>query len=92
MQSDWQTGFCVGIRVANQGRSVVNNWRLTFDMNQATINQSWNGTFSRQGTRHTVTPPSWGQRLQPGQSVDLGFCANKQGPDYQPRNAIATAI
>ncbi|GEM_PF-3790304 len=58
------------------------------DMNQATINQSWSGTFTRQGSRHTATPPNWAQTLQPNQSIDMGFCATKQGSDYRPRNVV----
>lgn len=85
IQSDWQTGFCVSLRVSNPSRTAVSNWRLRFQMNQADINNSWNGGFSRQGSQYTVTPPEWGRVLQPSQTIDMGFCANKRGPDYLPR-------
>ncbi|WP_228035841.1 cellulase family glycosylhydrolase [Oculatella sp. LEGE 06141] len=84
LQSDWQTGFCVSVRVTNQGNTDIRNWRLRFEMNQATINQSWNGHFAQQGTQYSVTPPEWGATLQPQQTVDIGFCAEKQGEDYLP--------
>lgn len=83
IQSDWQTGFCTAIRVTNNGSSSRRNWRLKFQMNQATIRNSWNGTFTRQGSRYTVEPPEWGRVIEPNQSIDLGFCAAKRGADYR---------
>jgi endoglucanase len=63
----------------------VSNWQLAFDMNQATINQSWNGNFTHQGGRYTVVPPDWAKTIPPKQTVSLGFCASKRGPDYTPQ-------
>jgi endoglucanase len=91
IQSDWQTGFCVDVLVTNPGSQFSPNWKLTFEMAQAEINQSWNGSFDRQGSRYTVTPPGWSNPIQPYQTVNLGFCANKLGNDYYPRQvAIIT--
>jgi endoglucanase len=84
MQSDWQSGFCMNIQVTNSGNAPVRNWQLTFQMNQAAINNSWNGNFQPQGSRYVVTPLDWGRVIEPGQSRDLGFCANKLGSDYRP--------
>ena len=83
IQSDWQTGFCTAIRVTNRGSASSPNWRLKFQMNQATISNSWNGTFVRQGANYVVEPPEWGRIIAPKQSVDMGFCAAKQGADYR---------
>ncbi|HEY9649515.1 MAG TPA: cellulose binding domain-containing protein, partial [Coleofasciculaceae cyanobacterium] len=85
MQSDWQDGFCMTMQVSNPGNSPVRDWQVTFQMNQAAINNSWNGSFQPQGTRYVVTPADWGRVIEPGQSRELGFCANKLGSDYQPR-------
>ena len=85
MQSDWQSGFCMSMQVSNQGNSSIRDWQVTFQMNQAAINNSWNGNFKPQGSKYVVTPMDWGQVIEPGQSRDLGFCANKLGSDYQPR-------
>jgi endoglucanase len=91
IQSDWQTGFCGSFRIVNQGRVGINNWRLTFEMNQAEIKQSWNGRFTSQQSTYTVMPLGWSQTLQPKQTVDMGFCADKRGADYLPRNVRAIA-
>ena len=85
MQSDWQSGFCISMMVSNSGSTPVQDWQVTFQMNQASINNSWNGNFQPQGSQYVVTPLDWGKVIEPGQSRDLGFCANKLGSDYQPR-------
>ncbi|MBW4580814.1 MAG: cellulase family glycosylhydrolase [Tildeniella nuda ZEHNDER 1965/U140] len=92
VQSDWQTGFCTAIRVTNRGSASSRNWRLKFQMNQATIRNSWNGTFARQGSRYTVDPPEWGRVIEPNQSVDLGFCAAKRGADYRLKKLAVSSL
>lgn len=89
VQSDWETGFCASFQIVNPGNVPVGNWRLAFEMNQATINRSWNGSFVNQRSAYTVTPPDWARVLQPNQSMTMGFCADKQGADYLPRNVRA---
>jgi endoglucanase len=90
MQSDWQAGFCMSMQVSNSGNTPVQDWQLTFQMNQASINNSWNGNFQPQGSQYVVTPLDWGRVIEPGQSRDLGFCANKLGSDYQPRQFLVS--
>jgi endoglucanase len=85
MQSDWQSGFCMSMQVTNPSNTSVRDWQVTFQMNQAAINNSWNGNFKPQGSKYVVTPLDWGQVIEPGQSREIGFCANKLGSDYQPR-------
>ncbi|MBE9126831.1 MULTISPECIES: cellulase family glycosylhydrolase [unclassified Coleofasciculus] len=92
IRSDWQDGFCMSLQVINPSSSSVRDWQLQFQMNQATINESWNGNFKRQGSQYTGTPLDWGRVIEPGQSRELGFCANKQGSDYQPQQLSAVAI
>ena len=84
IQSNWQAGFCTSVQITNPGQQAVQNWQLKFNLKQAEIDQSWNGTFKRQGTEIIVTPPEWGRTMQPSQTIDLGFCAKKLGRDYLP--------
>ena len=78
------------MQVTNQGNTSVRNWQLTFQMEQAAINQSWNGNFRPQrqssgsSTQYAVTPLDWGRIIEPHQTRDLGFCANKLGSNYRP--------
>jgi len=92
LQSDWQTGFCVDLQVTNQGKNKVRDWQVKFQMNEAAINNSWNGNFQSQGSQYQVTPLDWGRVIEPGQSRELGFCANKLGSDYQPRQISVTQV
>jgi endoglucanase len=85
MDSDWQTGFCYRVQVTNQGAARSPDWRISFKMADAAIDNSWGGRFDRQGTAYTVEPFDWGRSLYPDQTVDLGFCATKDGSDYQPQ-------
>lgn len=92
IQSDWQNGFCVSMQVTNQGNTSIQNWQLKFQMNQAAINNSWNGSFRPQGSQYVVTPPDWGRVIQPNQTIDMGFCANKLGSDYQPKQVSVSSF
>ncbi|NEO03930.1 MAG: glycoside hydrolase, partial [Moorea sp. SIO3I7] len=90
-------GFCIGIQVINEGSTKVEDWELTFQMNQAAINNSWNGNFqprnrenSQSSKDYVVTPLDWGGLIEPGQSRHLGFCANKLGSDYKPQQMYAS--
>jgi endoglucanase len=84
IQSDWQSGFCMSFRVTNQSNASIRDWRLRFEMEDAAITQSWNGSFTHNGSAYEVIPPDWAQVIQANQSVDLGFCANKLGTNYRP--------
>ncbi len=89
IDSDWQSGFCVSFKVGNTNSSKVQDWQLTFNMEQAAINNSWNATFKQKGTEYIVTPLDWGRVIEPNQARDVGFCANKlnaSGANYQPQN------
>jgi endoglucanase len=82
--SNWQTGFCVSFKIKNYGSNKVDNWQLKFKMKQAAINNSWNANFKERNLEYTSTPLDWGRVIEPNQVRDIGFCANKQGDDYQP--------
>ncbi|NES81413.1 MAG: cellulase family glycosylhydrolase [Moorea sp. SIO2B7] len=92
LQSDWQTGFCVNLRVTNLSNTSTRDWRLKFEMNQAAINNSWNGYFTSQGSQYVVIPLDWARIIEPNQSRNLGFCANKLGSDYQPGEVSAYGL
>ncbi|MGI0490643.1 cellulase family glycosylhydrolase [Alkalinema pantanalense CENA528] len=86
-QSDWETGFCIGIQVSNPTQQSISNWALRFTMTDAAINQSWNGSFMAQGLgNYQVQPADWGKTLAARQTMDLGFCADKKGSNSQPRD------
>ena len=82
--ANWETGLCTNLKIINSGNTKVSNWQLTFHLNQARINNSWNANFQQQGaTKYIVTPLDWGRVIEAHQSRDIGFCAHKLGADYQ---------
>jgi endoglucanase len=84
--ANWETGACSNLKITNTGNTKVSNWQLRFHLNQARINNFWNANFQQQGTtQYLVTPLDWGRVIEPNQSRDIGFCANKLGSDYQVR-------
>lgn len=85
IESDWQTGFCNRFQITNRSQTAIQGWQLLFQMQQAQITQSWNGNFQRQGRQYQVSPPDWARTIQPNQTIDLGFCANKSGSNYKPQ-------
>ncbi|MBD2354584.1 cellulase family glycosylhydrolase [Tolypothrix sp. FACHB-123] len=85
--ANWETGLCTNLKIINPGNSKVSNWQLTFHLHQARINNSWNANFQQQGaTQYVVTPLDWGKVIEPNQSREIGFCAQKLGVDYQLRH------
>jgi endoglucanase len=54
IQSDWDKGFCVNLNVTNQGTASTKNWQMTFQLNQATINNAWGANYLPQGQNYLV--------------------------------------
>jgi endoglucanase len=93
VKSDWETGFCVEFRIQNTGITTINNWLFEFELDEAIITQGWNGNFVEVGKKFIVTLPNWLQILQPGQIYDqVGFCAQKLGANYMPKNILAKSL
>jgi cellulase/cellobiase CelA1 len=56
----------------------------TLNTNQSSIYNSWNANYSGGGPQYTVTPIGYNSNISPGGSQTVGFCANKQGSNWQP--------
>lgn len=82
--SNWQTGYCANVSVTNTGSETA-AWKVVLDLSQATLTNSWNGSFAPAGSHWSVTAPSWGGPLPPGQAASFGYCAAKTGPSWEPR-------
>jgi cellulase/cellobiase CelA1 len=72
--SDWGTGYCATLTVANTTASPI-TWQVVITV-RGTITNLWAGTFTQSGSAATVSGVSWNAVLQPGQSTSgVGFCA-----------------
>jgi endoglucanase len=84
IQAEWNAGFCINFRVTNHGATSIENWKLNFVLNQAKITQTWNGNFVMQGSNYEVLPVDWAKTIQPGKTIEVGYCADKLGTNYKP--------
>ena len=91
LQSNWQTGFCVSFQVTNQSSTLIDDWRVNFQMHDATINNIWNATFQKQRLHYILSPENWAKNIAPNQTRELGFCATKQGANYQPQQVSVSS-
>ena len=74
ISDDWTSGYCRNITILNSGSESL-SWTLGFDLNTS-IRNTWEGDFTKSGTRFTVTPKSWNANIAGGKSITLGFCVD----------------
>ncbi|XYI02201.1 cellulose binding domain-containing protein [Sorangium sp. So ce1128] len=85
LNADWATGYCADVTVTNGRRFGIWGWEVVINLQQSTVNSSWNANFGFSGSEMTATnTPSSGQ-LNAGASTSFGFCANKTGAAWQPQ-------
>lgn len=92
VQAEWNNGFCINFRITNKGTVATQNWKLNFAINQAKISQTWNGNYSLQGGIYNVIPVDWAKVIQPGKTVEVGYCASKLGTNYKPTDVKVILI
>jgi hypothetical protein len=78
--SNWATGYCVNIAVRNNGTRPTIAWFVTLNTNQSAMYQHWNGNYTGTSGVVSVTPMSFNNVINPGQTITSpGFCANRTG-------------
>ncbi len=86
-KSDWDTGFCTSIKIINPTDRSITNWGLQFTMPNATIDQKWNAEYPTDASgNYSVQPADWAKTIGAKQSIELGFCAKKNGKDSLPKD------
>jgi hypothetical protein len=82
----WDGAYQGTFRITNLSSATLTGWELDFDFTGTSIT-FFNGTLSKSGTRHTLTPTSWQATIGPGVSFDnLGFQASPDLPASIPSN------
>ncbi len=85
LQSDWEQGYCGVFKITNRSTQPVQNWQLDFQLINATITSSWSGTFTQSGSQILIHPQPWNTQVDPGQAIEVGFCATQTaGSRYLP--------
>lgn len=93
--SNWGSGYCANLAIENVGSETAYSWQVSFDRNDYKMTSDWSGNFDydRRNLNYTVTPESWNEFIEPGQTMtDMGFCADIDGPNYEPTNYIITTL
>lgn len=86
----WEGAYQGTFRITNLSSATLTGWELDFDFTGTSIT-FFNGTLSKNGTRHTLTPTSWQATIGPGVSFDnLGFQGSPNLPSSIPSNSILT--
>ena len=84
LSSDWPTGYCADLTIANRSGATTWSWSVVIDLAQSQMTSVWNASASTVGSRLTLLPMAYNAVLAPNASTHVGFCANKTGPRYRP--------
>lgn len=81
--SNWGSGYCVNIAVRNNGSRPTVAWLVTLNTNQSAMYQSWNGNYTGTSGVVGVSPMSFNNVINPGQTITSpGFCANRTAGNF----------
>jgi len=83
--NQWSSGFTANLTLTNTGTTPINGWTLvfTFPGNQQ-VTQGWNGIFSQQGSKATITNASYNSSIPVGSLVNPGFNGSWSGSNPSP--------
>jgi len=75
INDDWGAGYCAQVDVTNATSSAV-DWIVSFTI-EGSIRNLWNAIYQQAGNTVTAEGVSWNNTVQPGGTVNFGFCANR---------------
>ncbi len=86
VNSQWNTGFNVGINIHNTGASAVNGWTLTWTFAAGqNVAQAWNANAVSSGPNVVFSNASWNNSIPAGAGVSgVGFNGNYSGSNPAP--------
>ena len=76
----WWGGFTAALEISNTSSDTLTAWSLVFESSHTITTDAWGVDVSRQAlsngrTLYTLSGADWGQNLQAGASVNVGFNA-----------------
>ena len=79
--SQWNTGLTAEVIIRNVSNETINGWSVAVSfLDGGTLNNLWNGNVTtNSGSLLQVENLSWNASIQPGQSINFGFVASKNG-------------
>ncbi|MEN8905624.1 MAG: endo-1,4-beta-xylanase [Clostridiales bacterium] len=87
IQSDWNGGATISMKITNNTSSDKNNWSVNWNFtgNQQ-ITNLWNASYTQSGTSVSVTNSEWNSTITAGGSVNFGFNISYNGTNSVPDN------
>ena len=75
VDNDWGSGRTAILTLNNDESTAFTDWKLEFKYS-GTIESLWNAEVQNLGGgQYRITPPSWDDTLDPGESLAIGFVA-----------------
>lgn len=90
---DWGSGYCARLYINNGLTVTANNFKVIMDLKGSVLQNNSSGTNGKaiwgaaaSGTtgKVTLTPVSYTNTIQPGNRVEVNFCANGWGSSNRP--------
>src|SRR5690606_2621897 len=78
VSNEWSTGYTGAIRITNNGTSAINGWDINWQYSTNRVTSSWNANVTGNNP-YSASDLGWNGSIQPGQSVEFGFQADKNG-------------
>jgi hypothetical protein len=88
LTSNWGSGYCAEVSIANTGSSSITDWSVTLDLKQASVNNLWNGSLSGS----VVTPAAQNRSIGAGAKASFGFCASVSSAAQIPPAISALSV
>lgn len=86
VDNDWGSGRTAILTLNNDESTAFTDWKLEFKYS-GTIESLWNAEVQNLGGgQYRITPPSWDDTLDPGESLAIGFVA--RGTHSEPTDFV----
>jgi hypothetical protein len=89
-KSDWNDGFCADVIIHNTTADTI-TWSAEFDA-RGIIYDMWNSIYSqdKETLQTTIRGVDWNAQVEAGESVTVGYCANKVAQKLPPTSTATT--
>jgi hypothetical protein len=92
VQSEWNSGAQANIVIKNNGSTAINGWTVSWKYSNGTTLASFFNATVTGSNPYTATNLAWNSTIQPGQSVQFGFNANKAVANTPAEKPVVTGV
>lgn len=86
--SSWNGGFSVNVYVKNKGTETISDWKVLVSKSDLNVTSIWCAVADETSNDYVITPNDWAKSINPGSSVNFGFC----GTGKMPADASYTVV